>query len=67
MASKILLVNQQNIRFLFRNTGEVYINDVYKGAGILVTPIEDIGLRKNRTVLSGTQELFNRSIEGMPN
>jgi hypothetical protein len=46
MASKILLVNQQNIRFLFRNTGEVYINDVYKGAGILVTPIEDIGLRK---------------------
>jgi hypothetical protein len=47
MASKILLVNQQNIRFLFRNTGEVYVNDEFKGAGALVTPIKDIGLRKN--------------------
>lgn len=46
MATKVMLINKENVRFLFKSSGEVYINDVYKGAGILVTPIEGIGLRK---------------------
>lgn len=46
MATKILLVNVRNQRFLFKNTGEIFIDDRFSGMGRLVTPIDQICLRK---------------------
>lgn len=46
MGTKIMLVDVKNTRYLFLNTGEVFINGQLKGMGRLITPIKQIGLRQ---------------------
>lgn len=54
MATKILLMDQKNVKYLFLNDGKIFINDKFQGMGKLITPINKVGLRQNaKFILEG--------------
>ncbi|MDD4804689.1 MAG: hypothetical protein PHN69_06020 [Candidatus Pacebacteria bacterium] len=64
MASKIMLIDKNNVKYLFCCDGRVYINDALKGLGKLVSPIDEIKLRKAANFILEKKKLKTAPLKG---
>jgi len=64
MATKILLIDRNNYAYLFKNSGEVFINKKFHGMGKLLTPIDNLCLRREVLFEIGQQQYKTGPLKG---